>query len=244
MIFDYQWLAIIGLSATFSLIVLIYYYRKDRIEPEPISRIALAFVLGILSTLLAFILSWTSLEILKSGITDSDTLTILSAGGIAPVVEEFSKLLMVIYLSKHASFDGPLDGLIYGSAVGAGFSFAENILYGIIFTIDEGLVVGLGVTVLRGAIQILGHPLYTGLAGVGVGMYKVRLLDSKFSKYWRSVFLHMIWNISSIVFPLGLIFGAVIGFRYLRSEFRFAQELDLIAYSTGYYARKEANLNQ
>ena len=239
---DTNWIIIVALSAIFSVIALTYYYRKDKVEPEPPTRIALAFTLGIFSAGVAFIFSWLSLEVLKAGIRDPDVLSLLSAGAVAPVVEEMSKLVMVIYLSRHSTFDGPIDGLVYGAAVGAGFSFAENILYGIVFSIDSGLTFALGVTVFRGAIQILGHPLYTGLAGAGVGMYKVKLLDSPLSKYWRSVLLHMIWNISSIVFIGGLLFGAIYGYLELRKELRFAQELDYIAFSTGYYYRKNANI--
>src|SRR5699024_11787194 len=57
--------------------------------------------------------------------------SIIGAVFQAPVVEESTKtvLLVIIVLAARRYFEGPLDGLVYGALIGAGFAFTENILY-------------------------------------------------------------------------------------------------------------------
>ena len=58
----------------------------------------------------------------------------------APIVEEFAKGLgvFIIFVIARRAFDGPIDGIVYGGLVGAGFAFTENIQYFAISFIEGG----------------------------------------------------------------------------------------------------------
>ncbi len=239
-------LPITALSGLFTLIAVYFYYRKDRYEPESPRRLAFAFFLGILSVipaligelLVAFIAVLMGFYFLADGIG--------MAVIIAPFVEEICKALMVIHLSRHRDFDGPLDGLIYGAMVGAGFAMMENILYGITTVVAADLTAGLGLTAIRGATQIIGHPLYTGIIGSGIGGYKVGLFKSKYHNLKRGVGLHMGWNAMAtflefipLVGLVLLLVIVVISIQALRTELKFAMTLDQQAFERGYYEKKQ-----
>ncbi len=232
------------MSALFTLLTIVFYYRKDKYEPEPLSRILFAFLLGVFSVIPALIIEIIVSAIgglLTAGILASDFMV---AVFIAPPVEEFSKAIMVAYLAKHRDFDGPLDGLIYGAMVGSGFAMAENIFYGLNAFSEGSLSFALGLTFIRGLTQIVGHPLYTGIAGIGIGGYKVGLYRSKYEKIKKSIGLHMLWNFSAsltavfIVGFIALLLVMVYGIKILRTELKFVTDLDRIAYESGYYQFK------
>ncbi|RMG32886.1 MAG: PrsW family intramembrane metalloprotease [Methanobacteriota archaeon] len=236
---------IVALSGLFTLLTIVFYYRKDKYEPEPFTRIILAFFLGVLSVIPALIG-----ELLIALIGGALTFGLLASEPIlaifiAPPVEELSKAMMVIYLSRHRDFDGPLDGLIYGAMVGSGFAMAENVVYGLGAFYELNLNAALGLTLLRGITQILGHPLYTGLIGIGIGGYKVGLYRSKYQKLNQGIGLHMLWNFAATISgitPVGylaLIGIMVYGIIILRKELRFVTELDRMAYENGYYRFKK-----
>ena len=172
--------------------------------------------------------------------------TVLLSVIIAPVMEEIAKLLFVIYLAKSDDFDGPLDGLIYGAMVGAGFAAAENVLYGFA---QVHLSQGVTLTAFRSLTLIIGHPLYTGLAGVGVGEWKVGMARSKYDKIWRSMLFHGLWNLSAsmsniVLLFIGLVVVVVMNVIVLRRELRRTLAIDKSAYERGYYTQKNQSNEQ
>lgn len=119
----------------------------------------------------------------------------------APPIEEGAKgiFLAVFALAARRHFTGPLDGFIYGSLVGEGFAFTENLQY-LSGSFDEGQFVGLAITfVLRGIVSPLSHSLFTAVAGVVIGFAAARW------QWWAAIlawplgwsvgtFLHALWN--------------------------------------------------
>ncbi len=242
-------LTIALLSLGFTLITVLFYYKQDKYEPEPLRLILLALFFGVLSPIPVLVISSILDVFLFSG-----GLTFLSAtngGGIfivAPIVEESSKGLFVLILATRKDFDGPLDGLIYGAMVGAGFAFVENILYGLGAT-----TFGFGVqlTIIRGALQILSHPLYTGLFGIAVGGHKVGLYSTQkmYLLLGRSILFHSVWNffgvllegsVSFVVGLTGLLGVIIVAVIVLRRELKFTKLLDLQAFESGYYNQKNS----
>ena len=55
-------------------------------------------------------------------------------------MEEFGKGLGVflIFVTARRAFDGPVDGIVYGALIGAGFAFTENIQYFAIGFLEGG----------------------------------------------------------------------------------------------------------
>jgi len=78
--------------------------------------------LGSLAAIIVFIINTVSFEYLKIDIS-------LFTRYISPVIEEFSKALLIYYLLKSRQIGFLVDGAVFGFAVGAGFAFIENLYY-------------------------------------------------------------------------------------------------------------------
>ena len=89
----------------------------------------------------------------------------------APLVEEFAKGLGVflVFVFGRRAFDGPVDGVVYGALVGAGFAFTENILYFATSLIEGGLSETAFTFVLRGILSPFAHVMFTAVTGYAIG---------------------------------------------------------------------------
>lgn len=156
------------LGALPSVVLMVFFYLKDHYEPEPHGHVAAAFGLGAL----AFGLSWAASHGVAR-VVDPVWLAIggyparlFEAGVLAAGVEEASRFLMlfaVVY--RWEEFDEPLDGLIYGVAVGLGLATVENVLY-----VHR---LGLGDGLLRGVLSVPMHALCGAAMGAGFGRAKL-----------------------------------------------------------------------
>ena len=107
------------LGAAPSLALLVFFYLKDRYEPEPRGHVALAFLKGALAILPAL----GAQQLLARAVGD----VWLALGGVearlyeswlmAATVEELCKwLVFVTLIYWWSEFDEPLDGVVYGVA--------------------------------------------------------------------------------------------------------------------------------
>ena len=102
----------------------------------------------------------------------------------APLAEELAKgfaLVLALLLAKWAAgrirgveFDGPIDGMVYGAAIGIGFAFVENNIYFLNTAAFEHNI-GAGFANLEDRegffnLGTLGHAIYTGTFGAGLGL--------------------------------------------------------------------------
>jgi RsiW-degrading membrane proteinase PrsW (M82 family) len=160
------WAAVV-LGAAPSLFLLVFFYLKDRYEPEPRGHVALAFVKGALAFLPA-VLAAHGLELLVGKMW-------LAMGGLparlfeafvmAAFVEEFSKWVILLSLVYWWSeFDEPLDGVVYGVALALGFATVENILC----VVRDGFGIGL----LRAVFAVPAHALFGAAGGFYFGRAK------------------------------------------------------------------------
>jgi protease PrsW len=125
-----MWMVLV--AAAPSLALLTYFYLRDRYEPEPVSRLLLAFGLGMFAMLAAQSLG----AYLAEACTD-DFLRYGGEGGrlldafvVTALVEEFSRWFVLVVAVYHWKvFDEPMDGIVYGVAVAVGFASLENYLY-------------------------------------------------------------------------------------------------------------------
>ncbi|WGW11148.1 PrsW family glutamic-type intramembrane protease [Saxibacter everestensis] len=119
----------------------------------------------------------------------------------APMLEEFAKGLglLILLLAGRKYFNGPLDGLVYGMLVGAGFAFTENILY-FSDSLAQGGVGGLFINaILRGGFGLFGHAMYTSMTGIflGIAARKTGPLGAIgffFLGLIPAMLLHALWN--------------------------------------------------
>ncbi|UVI36910.1 PrsW family intramembrane metalloprotease [Brevibacterium spongiae] len=170
--FGVRLFALIGLAAIPLLGIIAYVLWLDRWKPQPKLLLGICLLWGAVASV-----------ILTLGFSLVGDIALYLAGfnGVpdiigtviqAPIVEESTKtvLLVVIVLAARRHFEGPLDGLVYGSLIGAGFAFTENILY-LGQSWNEGELLGLALTF---AMRCLGSPLlhtaFSTCAGVSIGL--------------------------------------------------------------------------
>ena len=120
---------LVALAASLSVIYAIR--LLDVVEREPKRLIALAMLLGAISTLPATIWQFTSDSVWQSLGAGKDVADVITIVIDAPISEELFKglaLLLLIFIQRR-KFDSLTDFLIYACAVGIGFELVENILY-------------------------------------------------------------------------------------------------------------------
>jgi RsiW-degrading membrane proteinase PrsW (M82 family) len=135
---------------------------------------------------------------------------ILAACVSAPIVEEGFKGLGVlgIYLFVRREFDGVVDGVIYAIFTALGFAAVEDVIYygrSVSQEMTHGTSGALGITFfMRGVISPWGHPLFTSMTGIGIGVARetdkpaVRWLAA-IGGYSCAVFLHSMWNTAATI---------------------------------------------
>jgi RsiW-degrading membrane proteinase PrsW (M82 family) len=158
----------IALGAAPSLFLLVFFYLKDRYEPEPRGHVALAFLKGCVAVAPAFfaargIEQLVGREWLALGGTPA---RLFEAWVMASLVEELPKwLIFFAFIYRWDEFDEPLDGVVYGVALALGFATVENVLC----VLRDGLRIGL----LRALFAVPAHALFGAAMGYHFGRAKL-----------------------------------------------------------------------
>ena len=148
---------------------------------------------------------------------NEDSSTIWAAVLVAPIAEELTKGVGVMFFRKR--FTGLESGLIYGACIGLGFAAVENVLYGFEQLTSEGLGSALMLLGLRAVSAALGHASYTAITGYGLARCEIlRPIERPLAwlpYYLVAVFLHALSNFmasSSEVFGGGdaMVVGSVL----------------------------------
>ncbi len=144
-----------------------YLRRKDDLEPEPRHLVVWVFALGCLSTLPVLWLR-PELESWVQSLTVGWDANFVDAFLITAPLEELAKMLaFLLGIYWHRQLDEPLDGIIYGTAVGLGFASVENVIY--IRSYDEPMLAP-----TRGFTATLAHVATSGALGFFVGLSRFR----------------------------------------------------------------------
>lgn len=177
----------------------------DRWEPEPRLALVFAFLWGAAASV-AIALVFSYITLIAQGLAgtpDSFGTMFQSAVVQAPIVEEAAKgfgILLLFWVFRR-NFDGPVDGLVYGSMIGIGFAFTENIQYFGLSLTSDGLGGVSEIFFLRGVLSPFAHVMFTACTGVvlglaarrtgAVGYYLLGLVPA--------IALHALWNGASFV---------------------------------------------
>lgn len=138
-----------------------FFYRQDRLEPEPKTRIAAVFFLALLLTDVLGrrviyewfdVLSWAS-----ANLTASLLASILINGFVYQAITYFS-VRAVVYATDE--FDERMDGIVYGTVAGLGIATLLNLRY---IVDNEGVALAPGV--IRVATTALAQASFSGLMG-------------------------------------------------------------------------------
>jgi len=176
----------ISLTVLSTLVLLWIFYRANLLR-KPKHVVLITFGLGMLTALPVESL----LRPFTQFVFNAEELSnvYLASLGVAFVntalLEEMLKFLgLVVYAARHRTFDGPMDGVVYGVAVSMGFAACENVGY--------VLVRGeLAAAVMRLFVAVPIH----AFAGAIMGYYLGRAKCGEKSARARSVFLALFWPI-------------------------------------------------
>ena len=146
-----------------ALFWLVYFYRKDKYEPEPLSWIVKIFLLG------ALIVIPIGIGESIAGIFVSEFVVLVI---VAPIIEECGKYFIVKrYVYQTHEFNEPVDGIIYAIAAALGFASLENISY--VFSIPLTELATLSMLVFfRAILSVPGHALFSSMWGHSLGIVK------------------------------------------------------------------------
>ena len=163
-------------------LLMVYVYRQDKYQKEPVKSLIKAFVGGMIAIPLDILLVLI-IDVIFNGTLFSETV-FFSSFMEAGIPEELCKfLIFMIFIWRDKNFDEYFDGIIYASFIGLGFACVENIEY--VFQY------GFGTGVVRALLSVPGHFLFGVLMGYFLSMAKFR--PEQRSKYlWSGLLLAML----------------------------------------------------
>ena len=134
---------------------------------------------------------------------------------VTGIIEEVAKLAIVAFFVKQAKTKYILNGLLIGSAVGAGFAAFETAGYGLrflLFSYGGNIAAMNDLLIMRGWMAIGAHVVWAAITGAALVMVKKdsnlsksHFLDRKFLRLFvMPIIFHAVWN-SPIDFPIALL---------------------------------------
>lgn len=112
------------------LLLIIYVYKKDKVEKEPVNLIIRIILYGIISCICAGYLEMLESSVLPQYEKGTIEYALTTSFLCAALVEEIVKYLAMRLGSwKYPGFNYRFDGIVYGVSAGVGFAIYENIMY-------------------------------------------------------------------------------------------------------------------
>jgi RsiW-degrading membrane proteinase PrsW (M82 family) len=173
-----------------ALLLLHYFYKRD-VHPEPRGVLFKTFLLGILAVIPVMVVALPAMWLAPVG-WHPVLLGLYMAFVCAAIPEEYFKFLVVTrYSARHPAFDEPMDGVVYGATASLGFATAENILY-----VLQG---GWTLAIARGLTAVPCHACLGAILGYFVGQARFRPHSgiAAWHGYLVAVLLHGLYD-----FPL------------------------------------------
>lgn len=189
-----MWLSFLAIVP--SIAVLIYIYKKDKKEKEPIRLLLGCFFWGVVSVIPIIFVEEIVDEVRIDLFGEGSFLAALFEGIIvAGLTEEFFKRLFLKWKTwKNKYFDCMFDGIVYSVFVSLGFATFENILY----VFDSGI----GTAFLRMFTSIPGHTCFGIYMGYYYSKAKLAQIEGNKKEYkknknkslWVPVLMHGIYD--------------------------------------------------
>lgn len=140
---------------------LIFFYRQDRLEPEPKTRIAQVFGLALLLTDslgVRLIRDWMRVSEWAAQDTLTSVLASILVIGVTYQVIAYLAVRLIVYTTPE--FDERMDGIVYGTVAGLGIATLVNLRY----ILEQGGV-ALAPGVIRVTTTTLALASFSGLMG-------------------------------------------------------------------------------
>lgn len=195
---------------------LIFLWKFDKYEPEPLKLILLHFLWGASAAIVLGIIGSKLISIpLQLVIPVPNKVSLLQIILVAPLIEELSKGALLFRTKNDRRFDNLTDGLVYGGAIGLGFGMTENFLYFVTF--GDSLQNLLWLVVIRSGFSAVMHAMATAAFGALLSVSKYSEERNKkllvVAGLLIAMSIHFIWNFSvsfSNTFLFGIFFIVVI----------------------------------
>ncbi len=165
------WLILSGIVAP-AIFWIGYFYYKDRLQPEPLVKVGLSYLMGFGAAFFCF----QTFQLLPCIGIPSDPSALMVNGGrpflyycicvVGGLEELFKFLPFLVVLTFFKDFDEEIDGIIYASVIALGFASFENLDY---------LVLLAGFELFGRAVATpLTHSIFASIWGykVGLAFYK------------------------------------------------------------------------
>lgn len=150
----------------------------DRFEKEPAKYLVAAFLWGAIPAALLALILQLILSVPTSLVAGEEGTNLITVVVYAPITEELFKgmAVAIIYLWRKREFDGWIDGIVYGSTVGFGFAYIENVLY-----LSQTGTLGEWLQLFFLRVIVLGfmHGFYTSFTGIGYGLARDARTNSR-----------------------------------------------------------------
>jgi len=160
---DPSMLIVVGviLAIVPSAVWLFFFYRQDRLEPEPKTKLAAVFLLALLLTSalgLPLINDWFQVRVWASADSVTSLLTSILIVGFTWQAIAYAAVRLVVYNTPE--FDERMDGIVYGTVAGLGLATLLNLNYVIA---NGGVALGPGV--IHVVTTALAQASFSGLLG-------------------------------------------------------------------------------
>jgi len=180
------YLLLFGIAVLPVIVLMIFIYRQDKYQKEPIKTLAKAFIGGIIAIPLdIFIVGLVNMALSGTAIANTVFFSAFLEAGIPEELSKFLIFMIFIWRDKH--FDEYFDGIVYATFIGLGFACLENISYVFSYGFSTGVV--------RALISVPGHFLFGVLLGYFLSL-------AKFQPKKRTVYL--VFGLSSAMLAHGL----------------------------------------
>lgn len=157
------YLLLFGIAILPVVLLMVFIYRQDKYQKEPVKSLVKAFIGGMIAIPLD-ILIVTLVDALLGNTWLANTV-FFSAFLEAGIPEELSKfLIFMIFIWRDKNFDEYFDGIVYATFIGLGFACVENIEY--VFSY------GFGTGVVRALLSVPAHFLFGVVLGYFLSLAK------------------------------------------------------------------------
>ena len=151
-----------------SALWLAFFYRQDRLEPEPKTKIALVFLVAlILTEVVAVPLMNDWFQLSKWAATTSSTALLASILIVGFTLQAITYVAVRATVYATAEFDERMDGIVYGTVAGLGVATLLNLRY---IIDNEGVALGPGV--IHVVTTALAQASFGGVMGSFMAMAK------------------------------------------------------------------------
>ena len=159
-------LLLIALAILPAVALMIYIYKQDRLEQEPVRMIISLATLGVVSTFLAMITETVGMAVLGNLFSESSlAYRVLLYFIVVGLSEEgFKYLVLKIGTWRSPEFNCKFDGVVYAVAVSLGFAVWENIKYVMTY--------GFATALVRAVTAVPGHACFGVIMGAWYGLAK------------------------------------------------------------------------